>query len=453
MASISSLGVGSGLDLSGLLDQLRSAERQKLQPITSQVSEEKAKISAYGRLQSGLSEFRDTVSKLNDGSLYQGLSASVLGEGMTATTDEAASPGRYEVAVTQTARAGSLASTGETDTTTPLTGANATLDLTFGDGTPKSIDLAEGASLEDIRDTVNGDPDAGVDASIIFDGTDHRLVLSSRESGDAAGVADMSFTNLAGGVTLSGDTDTLQAGRDAKIDINGITVTSPTNTVEGAIEGVTLELDPTSTGETMSLVVERNSESVKEAVTAFVDTYNKLKSTMGRMTAATGDASTAGELAGDRTARNIGTDLSRDLVDPVGEGELTMMSQLGISLKADGRLELDSGKLDEAMANNPEAVSEFFAGASEEAGMAGRLDESLGRMIGDDGSVESAISSAETQVSSLENRYGRMEESIESTISRYRQQFSQLDGMIAQMNSTSAYLTQQLSALNTQGNN
>ena len=448
MASISSLGVGSGLDLSGLLDQLESAERQKLNPITERKTQEQAKISAYGRLQSGLSEFRDTVAELNDGALYQSLSASVLGEGMTATIGEEASPGRYEITVNQTARAGSLASTRVSDLEEPLTGANATLDLTFGDGSTRaSIELAENATLEDIRDTINDDPDAGVDASIINDGTGYRLVLSSRESGAEAGVASMAFTDLAGGVTLGEDADTHQQGLDAELDINGIAITSASNTVEGAIQGVTLALDPAASGETLSLVVEQDEELVKEAITAFVDTYNKLKSTMGRMTEATGDASTAGELVGDRTLRNIASDMSRALVDPVSDGELSMLSQLGISLQANGRLELDDSKLDEALTETPEAVSEFFAGASEEGGMAGRLDETLGQMLGDEGSIESAISSSEAQVSRLEDRYIRAEESVERTVERYRKQFSQLDGMIAQMNATSAYLTQQLSTL------
>lgn len=455
MASISSLGVGSGLDLSGLLDQLRSAERQKLQPITAQKTQEQGKISAYGRLQSGLSKLQDAVANLNDGGLYQSLSASVQGEGMTATTTEEASPGRYEVAVTHTARAGSLASMGVADLETTQIAADAIdpkLTVTFGNDTTKDIALTPGATLEEIRDAVNADADAGVDASIIFDGTDHRLVLSSRESGADAGVKDMAFSGLEGGVTLAGDPDTHQAGRDALLDINGIEITSTTNTVEGAIQGVTLTLDPSASGETMSLVVERDRESVKEAVTAFVDAYNEMKSTVGRMTNVTGDAETAGELVGDRTVRNVESQLSRNLVDTVAGGDITMMSQLGISLQANGRLEMDADKLDEVMADNPQALVDFFAGDSEEAGMAGRLEGTLGRMLGDDGTVQSAISSSEVQVSSLERRYDRTEQSIERTIDRYRKQFSQLDGLIAQMNSVSSYLGQQLTMLNSQFN-
>ncbi|WP_163559765.1 flagellar filament capping protein FliD [Halomonas sp. NO4] len=456
--AISALGIGSGLDLNGLLDQLRSAEQQKLEPLTAQKSQEKAKISAYGRLQSGLNKFQDAVTKLNETSLYQKLSASVQGEGMTATASAEASPGQYEIAVTHTARAGSLASTRVDNLTDSLTGANASLDLTFGDGSApdsttngtKSIALPENATLEDIRDTINADAEAGVDASIINDGTGNRLVLTSRQSGADAGITNMAFTNLATGVTLDEDLATHQAGRNALLDINGIEITSSTNTIEGAIQGVTLELAPDATGETLSLNVARDSGSLKEAVGKLVSSYNELQSTIGRMTAYGGEDGKSGELIGDRTVRNIESNLARDLTNSVAGSELTIMSQLGISLNEKGRLELDDAKLDELATSNPQKLADFFAGADEASGMAGRLDATLGRFLGDDGMISSAVESAETRVESIDRRTARMEQSIERTIERYRVQFGQLDSMIANMNQTSSYLMQQFESLDAQ---
>ncbi|GEK74044.1 MULTISPECIES: flagellar filament capping protein FliD [Halomonas] len=448
MAAISALGVGSGLDLNGLLDQLRTSEQQKLVPISEQRTEEKAKISAYGRLQSGLEKLQGAVDTLNDASTYTNLTANVQGEGMTATVGEDASAGRYEITVNQTARAGSLASVGVSDPDAALVGAGGDeLTLTFGDGsTSGPISLGEGDSLEDIRDAINADETAGVDASIINDGTSSRLVLSSQESGAAAGIESMSFANG----TLAGDASTKQAGRDASLDINGIAITSTSNTVEDAIQGVTLELEPSSAGETMSLVVEPDTESLKESVQAFVSAYNEMKSTVGRMTEATGDVETAGELVGDRTVRTIQSQLSRDLTNPVSGGDLEIMSAVGISLDENGRLELDEGKLDEVIADNPQGLQDFFAGTTEEGGFAGRLAGSLDNMLDSEGMVQRAIDTSEGQVGRLEDRFDRTEQRIERTVERYRSQFSQLDGLIAQMNSTSAYLSQQLAGLNMQ---
>ncbi|RCV90922.1 flagellar filament capping protein FliD [Billgrantia montanilacus] len=449
MATISSLGVGSGLDLTGLLNQLNAAERQKLQPITAQRTQEQAKISAFGRLQSALSKFQDTVTKLNDPKLHQSLTTSVLGQGVAATAGADASAGRYEVTVNHVAKAGSIASEGVASTTDALVGAGGdTLTLSFQGKADVTVGLAEGGTLEDVRDAINAHPDAGVTASIVNDGSanGYRLVMSSKETGLAESVTGMTFANTA----LAEDAAVKVAGNDAELLINNITISSSSNRVEGAIQGVTLELDAQAAGKTSTIVVERDNNALREAVTDFVAAYNEMKSSIGRMTAATGDVDKAGELVGDRTVRTIESRLSRNLVDLVPGGELTMMSQLGISLRPNGRLELDEAKLDGVIANNPQALADFFAGNAEEAGMAGRLKGTLEQVLGENGLVTNSIKSAETKVGSLEERFQRTELSIERTIERYRKQFGQLDLMVARMNSTGSYLMQQLDMLNAQ---
>ncbi|MCE9664990.1 flagellar filament capping protein FliD [Halomonas sp. M5N1S17] len=453
MATITSLGVGSGLDLSGLLNQLNAAERQKLQPITAQKTQEQAKISAFGRLQSALTKFQDAVTKLNDPKLHQSLTTSVLGQGVSATAGAEATPGRYEVTVNHIAKAGSIASQGKTSTTDALVGAGGdTLTLTFAGKANVTVALVEGDSLENIRDAINAHPDAGVTASIINDGTQngYRLVLNSKETGADQSITGMTFGVPTTNTTLAEDTEARVPGSNAELVINNITITSSSNRVEGAIQGVTLDLDAAAVGKTSTIVVERDTEALREAVTGFVSAYNEMKSTIGRMTNVTGDAETAGELVGNRAVRTIESRLSRDLGSLVQGGELTMMSQLGISLRPNGRLELDEAKLDDVIANNPQALADFFAGDAKEAGMAGRLSGTLGQILGDDGLVKSSIKGSEARVSNLDDRFERMERTIEQTIERYRKQFGQLDSLIAQMNATSSYLTQQLDMLSMQ---
>ncbi|GKW50436.1 flagellar filament capping protein FliD [Halomonas sp. NCCP-2165] len=449
MPAISALGVGSGLDLNGLLDQLRSAERQKLQPIVDQRTQEQAKISAYGRLQTGLDKFQDAVSKLNDASFYQSMTSEVSGDGVNAIAGEDAVAGRYEVSVTQVAKTGSLASQGVANSGDPLVGAGGdTLTLSFEGKADVDIALEEGWSLDQVRDAINADPDAGVSASIINDGSanGYRLVLNSTESGFDAGIKNMTFGNTA----LAEDAGTRIAGQDASLTINGIAITSASNTVEGAIQGITLELDASAEGKTATVVIEQDSGALKEAVQEFVSAYNEMKSTIGRMTAVTGDAETAGELVGDRTVRNIQSRLSGDLGDLVVGGDIELFSQLGISLTETGRLDLDEAKLDEVIATNPQGLADFFAGDSEEAGMAGRLGATLDQVLDSEGILKRSIDGSEGRVERLDERYLRTEESVERTVERYRKQFGQLDSMIARMNSMSAYLGQQFDMLNAQ---
>ncbi|BBI53447.1 flagellar hook-associated protein 2 [Vreelandella olivaria] len=449
MASISSLGIGSGLDLNGLLDDLQKAEKEKLVPIVERQETQQTKISAYGQLQSALSQFQTAAEALNDSALYESLSTSVGGSAITAAADEEAQPGSYNVTVDTLATRGTLASEGVAAADEAITAADQKLTLNFADGSTQEIDIASGSTLEDIRDTINATEDSGVNATIINDGTNYRLALSSSETGADASIADFSFDGTA---PFTADTaNTLQSGTDAALTVNGIDITSSTNQVEGAIQGVTLNLQEEGNS---TVKVEQNTLKVREAVTGFVNAYNDLKDTISDLTSFNSDTGEAGELVGDSVVRTVESRL-RGVLGGVVDGELSILSDIGISQKYDSglgysKLEIDEGKLNDAIANNQEALSTFFAGDTEEAGMAGQINTTIEQLLSSNGRVSGAIAGAENSKASLVEQYTRMEQSIEQTMSRYRSQFGQLDGMIAQMNQTSSYLTQQFDALDAQ---
>ncbi|MDR5893338.1 flagellar filament capping protein FliD [Halomonas mongoliensis] len=464
MSTITALGVGSGLDLSGLLDQLRDAERGKLEPIKRQQAQQQAKISAFGQLQSSLTKFQDSVAKLNDASLYQSLSANVRGDAFTATTSKTAQPGSYSVEVSQLATAGTLATTAADTRDEPLFTQADTLTLNFGaiyDSETGELDtgaealrsvtiaIEENWTLEDLRDAINADEEAGVTASIVNDGNGYRLALASQETGAEASLTGLTFEHA----DLGEDADTLRAGRDASINVNGIAITSATNRVEGAIQGVTLNLEETTAeGQPITLRVEQDTLKAREAVQGFVKAFNDMKETIGKLTSFNADTGQAGELNGDSAVRTIESRLRGVLAGGVGEGELRTLNQVGITLQRDGTLKLDDGKLNELTSGNMSGLGEFFAGADSKGGLAGSLNTTLGQLLDGNGIVKRSISGAETRVKSLGERFERMEVSIERTIDRYRVQFGQLDSMIAQMNQTSAYLTQQFDMLADLGN-
>lgn len=444
MASITSLGIGSGLDLNGLLDQLKEAEQEKLVPIKERQEIQQTKISAYGQLQSALSTFQDAAYVLNDSALYESLSTNVGGEAITATADGEAQPGSYNVTVDTLATRGTLASDGVAAADEAITTADQKLTLNFADDSTQEIDIASGSTLEDIRDTINATEGSGVNATIVNDGTNFRLALSSSETGADASITDFSFD---GDAPFAADAaNTLQSGTDAALTVNGIAITSSTNQVEGAIQGVTLNLEEEGEG---TVKVEQDTLKVREAVNGFVKAYNDLKGTIGELTSFNFDTGEAGELLGDSAVRTVESRM-RIALSSGSEGQFSVLSDIGISLKRDGTLEVDSDELDNAIVNNQGALSEFFAGVSDETGMAGQINTTIEQLLSSNGRMSSALAGAENRKASLVEQYARMEQSIEQTVSRYRSQFSQLDGMIAQMNQTSSYITQQFDALDAQ---
>ncbi len=450
MTTITSLGIGSGLDLNGLLDQLNAAERGKLEPIKLQQKSHQARISAYGKLQGVLATFQSAAAKLNTPSFFQSVGSSVTGSGVKAAASADAQPGRFDVAVSQLARAQSIASGGVADRAEQL-GAG-TISLKLGDSDAVDITIEPGkSSLDDIRNAIN-ESKSGVTASIVNDGSGepYRLVVTSNNTGTESAVTiDSIGGDLADKLAFAAEP--VVAAQNAQLKVNGIDIVSQSNQVKGAIQGVTLDLsETTAEGASVTVVVERNTLAIREAVSGFVKAYNDMRGTISGLTKFNADTGDAGELLGDSTLRTVENRIRSVLTGGVGEGEFRMLTDLGISLQRDGTLKLDEDRLSDIVANQPDALSAFFAGQDKTGGMAGKLNQSLDQMLGDRGLLDNAKRGLETRLSSLADRFERMERSIEKTIDRYRIQFGQLDSMIATMNQTSDYLFQQFDMMNAQ---
>jgi flagellar hook-associated protein 2 len=248
--------------------------------------------------------------------------------------------------------------------------------------------------------------------------------------------------------SLQLDDATRQQGMDAKATINGVAIRSPSNRIEDAIQGVTL--DVTGTGEA-TLQVTRDEEAISKGVHQFADAYNKLVGSLGKMTSYDADSQQAGILLGDSTTRTVQSNLQRVLGSAVDNGgDFSVLSQAGISLQLDGTLKVDDDKLQKAITNQPGALSGLFAGAAGGDGMAGKVDGLVGKMIDTGGLIGNATDSLNQSVDQVNERYSAAQKRIDDTLSRYKKQFSQLDSMIANMKSTSNYLTQQFDALSAQ---
>lgn len=467
MAITSSLGVGSGLDLASLLDGLKSAEQQRLAPLRTQASSYNTKLSAYGTLQSTLTNFKSSVEKLGESDLFRGVKMNSESEAFKASAATDADTGSYNIEVTQLARAQSLVTAGEPSTEAAI-GNGGTITLSLGNAAgevSETVDIdisAENSSLDGIRDAINA-ADIGVNASIVNDGSDkpYRLVLSSQATGTASQITvavtenngDTStplgdLLNYDGVVASSNMTETV-AARDAQLSVNGIAITSQNNTVENAIQGVTLTLTGTTT-EPQSLSATRDTEAVKSALQSFVSGYNRVRTISDKLTAFNGEDSASGVLLGDSTARTVQTRVRSALNTPVEAGAFSSLAQIGITLQRDGSMEIDEEKLDAALASNLSDIEQLMVGNGEARGLSTMLTGVVDEVAGEKGLLQNASDGMKSRIESLSERMERAQDSIDATIDRYRQQFVQLDTMMATLNSTQNYLSQQFEALSAQ---
>ena len=479
MATISSIGVGANLDLAGLLTSLEKAESQPLVAIQAKAKSYTSKLSAYGSVQSALSALQTSALKLSDPTLFQSVTGTPTVSGiLSASATDSSAAGNYNITVSQLAQSQSLLTTGQANTTTAIGSGKFTID--FGTVTGGTLDPATGKytgagftvdstrtaktitidpannTLGGIRDAINA-ADAGVTATIINDGsgTPNRLVLTSTQTGEASsmrisvdGAADTSLKNLLNNNPAG--TQNLQqtaAALSAKLNVNGIAITSQTNTVKEAIQGATLTLVQTGT---TGLSMKANTASAKTAINDFVKAYNALQSTAKSLTTYDADTKTAAPLVGDSTLRSLQTRIRQALTAPQtgGANDMKVLTEIGVSFQKDGTLAVDSTKLDKALDTNLAGVSKLFASASgSTAGYGKQIDALVTDLNKSGGSLKVAQDGVTSTIKELDTQYDQVQARVDATVARYRAQFTALDVAIASMNNTKAYLTQQFESM------
>ncbi len=474
MASVSSLGIGSNLDLNGLLDKLTTSESAPLVALQSRKDSYTAKLSAYGTMQNALSNFQTAAAKLAVSNLFKGTAVtSSATDVLSATVSAAGQPGVYTVNVAQLATSQSLASAGVVDS--KATVGKGTVTISFGKISGGTLDpdtgkytsasfspdatVAGGSfviddsnnSLEGLRDSINASPALGVTASIVKDGSaaSYHLLLSSRATGEASSMrigvsGDASLQNL-----VAQDSSAAQAMRqtaiagNAALNVNGLSIVSSGNTVTDAVQGVTMML--AKTGAT-TLKVSTDSSAVQSAVGGFVAAYNALQGTISQLSKYDVAKKSGAALVGDSTLLSIQTRVRSALNTPQA-GALQVLSKVGVSFQRDGTLTLDSTKFDAAFSASQSAVSELFAGKGSNTGFGTQIAALVGGFTDANGILGVAKTGINSTLKSLDLQYAAGQTRVNATVARYRAQFSQLDMMVSSMSSTASYLTQQFNGM------
>ncbi|MEE4203751.1 MAG: flagellar filament capping protein FliD [Halieaceae bacterium] len=476
-------GLGSGLDIDGLVTGLVNAERVPQQNrLLNREQTATNLISAFGQLKGVLSSLQSKLAPLqNPDTFTQISSSSTQSAAVSVSSDSTAATGSYQVSVqglatTQSFASGTFAAADTVVGTGTLTLAFGTPTFSGGDPdtytsfdadperTPIEITIdSSNNTLEGVRDAIN-EADAGVSASLVKDGDQYRLLLSTDETGvsnslavSVTGDGDGNNADNAGLSALAFDATTAnltqtRAANDAQFTINGLALTSPTDTVTDVLDGVTLTLKKiTETDATIS--VSENRSAITSAVGEFVEIYNEYISTSDNLTSYDAASQVRGPLQGDFSARSIRSQLRNELTSPAGfdTGTFNALAQIGISTDRDGRLTFNAGSLNEALDTDPQSVIAIFAdtevNGTERLGLASRLDSVLEGIVGSRGLLDSRTDGLNDTIARISADREVLNERMEALEARFRIQFNALDALLANITTTGDFLQQQLDNL------
>jgi len=445
MPSISAAGIGSGLDINSLVDQLVAAERQ---PVANRLNikelRAEAQLSAFGKLKSALADFRSAVETASGAAGFgQRLTSSDREDLVTATASAGAPIGSFPVEVIQLATAHRQASAAYADGDAVV--GKGTLTFTVGEQS-MDIVLAPGSdTLADLRNAINlSEDNPGITATIVNAVDGAHLVISSDSTGAANEVI----------ITRSGANKALRdfvndlteqsPAQDAEMRIDGFTVVSPDNEVSGAVEGISFSLQDAAPGEIAEIRLSEDFDTARTAVEGFVEAWNTVQDTFRELTAFDSTTGLSGQLLGDSLMRNLSSALRREVSVVLGGGDLRMLADIGIQTTVEGDLKLDAAKLDEALAAEFDAVGDLFGGAE---GIGTRIDVLLGNYLESGGQLASREESLQEELDWIEDRRADLDLRMASVRQRYARQFAAMDELVAQLNGTGNFLLQQLSSL------
>ncbi|MGQ9813184.1 MAG: flagellar filament capping protein FliD [Dissulfurimicrobium sp.] len=451
--TITSLGVGSGLQLQSILDQMRQVDQAPIDKLKAQQTRAQDQYNAFNTLNQGLLSIKAQALNLSLQSTFIKRDISTGPEGViSASVFDGAAIGTHQITVNQVAKASLWQGTGVNATTSVInsSGSNQTFAYHIGTGPTISLTVANGTTLQGLADLINNDiHNPGVTASIINDGgatNPYHLVLTANATGENSRIyidtqlPDYNMTEIqgAGGASLN-----------AQITVNGVTYQRGTNTgITDIINGVTLNiLKPGSS----SIAISSNTTSLKNAIVSMVNGFNSslqsLKAQTGYTTSATG--LTPGLLAGNSTMRGLYSQLTDLLGAKIDTGgSIKSMYDLGLRIARDGTVSIDSQTLDNALANHFNDVQRFFLGTSTVTGFGTLVNNKL-RNITQAGTGVLAIEqkATQTQINQITQQINDATARLNKKYETLTKQFTQLDSFMSRMKSISTFLTSQLDAI------
>ena len=466
--TISSPGLGSGLNINSIVSQLVAVEQQPVKIMQAKGNVLQTKLSVFGQVKSDLSALQDAANALMSSTTWDAKTlTSSDSSSVTGTATASALSSAFSVEVTHLAAGQSLKTAGVASTyTAPTTGTlsiqlgswSAAGVFTGGASAAVSVDVNAGDSLSTIAAAINAkSTSAGVTATVVTTGSTQQLLLRGSSTGAASGFQITPSSGLEAfgftSTTATGGMTRTQTAADAAITIDGIDVNSATNTVKDAIPGVTLNLLANTTSATQ-ISVDVDKTAIKAKIQAFQDAYNKINSDLKTYTAYDPATKTGGPLLGDGTTTGL-QNMLRTLVGSNGPSTSTIgrLSDLGLEIQADGSISTNATKLDAAL-QDPKNVKAFFSAATGTAsgnGIAKRIYDFAFGATGVGGSVTTHSAGFQKSIDQNNAAIDKFNTHIDAYQKQLLAQYTRLDTSMSTLNSLSTFVTSQIAQWNKTG--
>jgi len=436
MAAITLSGF-NGVDFNSILNTVMQYESQPLTAMQDEQSKIQNKDSAFVSLAGMVSAFQTQVTSLTSAASFLKVGATSSDTGIaTVSAGDNGDVGQYQVSIAHLAKIQVTKSANGYSAPTDIAATGGSISFTIGGQTTAAIDITSNTTLSELKQKIN-DQKSGVIASIVNDGTNYKLVISSRETGEANGFTiNNSLVNSGGtGVGFtSGQSATAgnaQNAQNARFNVNGIDIASTSNKVTDAIPGVTITL--LKAGDTI-VGVAKDSSPIKDALKAVVSQFNKLRDFNGQQT--------NGALSGDTVLREVQKDIRQVLLGANSNGgRYQYLAEIGLEFQSDGTLKLDESKFDDALNSNPDDVQKLFQGDTGSGGVFGTLTLTLSNLDGTAGLIKTSRDNIQTTLDRYRDRIERQQNLLEIRRQQLAKQYAAADEAMSRLSQMTSSLS------------
>ncbi|MCG9096375.1 flagellar filament capping protein FliD [Laribacter hongkongensis] len=409
---ISSAGVGSGLDLEGIISSLMAIEKRPLQKLEQQKKDLDTQVSDLGKIKNALSSFKEKAAALGRSDFFNSIKATGSDDTVgRVTVNGGAVPGMYNVSVTQIAQ--SRVDSLDVSSLSPDINGNVTLPAKI---TVAGTEITLGSapvtmSVKDLIGKINAEPGMKVSAALVKSSGGEKIVFTSKQSGEVAGYSDTDF-NFGAGVTVQNN----QPGKDAVVNVNGVVVKSAGNKIDDVIPGVSLSISKIGS---FSVNVEQDNDAIAQGIEDFVNAYNEVVGLTTQMS--------TGSFKGDGLMRSIKDNLYSSIYRPEGATSMAPLAMMGVEVGVDGKLKFTKSKFEKAFKDDPDTVKKNLTATS------AQINKMVDSMLHDGGLVDGRQEVLDSRIKTNQNQQDSMNVRLEKTEAALRKQYTALDVALAKM--------------------